>query len=450
MFNTWLTLRQAEEALTTGRLEEALRLVESPPLAGHKRQAELRQRICEGLLRQAELHERHGDLAASWKALEAAEALGIQAAELPAFRRRMIERQLAEANAILDRGDPDAAMAIVDGLAARAPGSVEVGRLLEAARNWALARELGSRGEWSAAAAAALKAAQAAQREWLPLAEFRRDIERLRREFERLGGELHEALEQKRHRQVIALADQMLALSPGYTVARKARERAWHAVQPPTITVARDPAPPSPSPNEELPRRLLLWIDGVGGYLICFSSRVSIGQATPDAVVDVPIMADISRLHGYLTRDAEGYLLEAARPITVNQKPAERRLLKDGDRLGLGGGCELIFRQPVPLSATARLQTTARHRLPLALDGVLLMAENCLLAQAGEAHIVIPELRRNVVLHRQGNGITLHAAGSFTVDGQPARHRAALTASSTAAAEDFRLTLEPVGPRFGK
>ena len=61
-----------------------------------------------------------------------------------------------------------------------------------------------------------------------------------------------------------------------------------------------------------------LWIDGVGGYLVCLNNRITLGQATPDAAVDVPLLADVSRLHATLTRDPEGYLLHALRPARVN------------------------------------------------------------------------------------------------------------------------------------
>src|ERR1700730_3640884 len=51
----------------------------------------------------------------------------------------------------------------------------------------------------------------------------------------------------------------------------------------------------------EIPRSLepasqyLLWIDGVGGFLVCLSHRVTLGQANPESIVDIPLLADISR-----------------------------------------------------------------------------------------------------------------------------------------------------------
>src|SRR5262249_58334744 len=54
--------------------------------------------------------------------------------------------------------------------------------------------------------------------------------------------------------------------------------------------------PSSPLASAALPKRFLLWVDGVGGYLVCLSNRVTFGQATGDAPVDVPLFADVSRL----------------------------------------------------------------------------------------------------------------------------------------------------------
>src|SRR5262249_13597601 len=151
--------------------------------------------------------------------------------------------------------------------------------------------------------------------------------------------------------------------------------RAWKAIEPVTESHAASavevPVPPVPQPQP----RFLLWIDGVGGFLVCLGTRVTIGQATPDAFVDIPLFADVSRHHATLTRESEGYVIEAVRPMFVNSRALEKTLLRSGDRVTLGGSCQLQFRQPVPVSASARIDIASGHRLPLAVEGVLLMAD---------------------------------------------------------------------------
>lgn len=57
MLNTWLTLRQIEEALQHDRLDEAARLVRQPEVAGHRKAGELRLRIGQALLARARMRQ---------------------------------------------------------------------------------------------------------------------------------------------------------------------------------------------------------------------------------------------------------------------------------------------------------------------------------------------------------------------------------------------------------
>ena len=117
--------------------------------------------------------------------------------------------------------------------------------------------------------------------------------------------------------------------------------------------------------------RFLLWVDAVGGYLVCLDHRIVLGRAGPDSHADIPLMGDLSRTHATLSRNGEGYLLEAHHPSFINGKSVTgQALLHDGDVIRLGSTVELEFRQPSPVSATARLSVVSRHRLPLAVDGV--------------------------------------------------------------------------------
>jgi hypothetical protein len=193
--------------------------------------------------------------------------------------------------------------------------------------------------------------------------------------------------------------------------------------------------------------RFLLWIDGVGGYLVCLDNRVSLGQATPEATVDIALFADVSRLHASLTRDSEGYLLEATRALAVNGEPTAKALLQSGDRVTLGNSCQLQFRQPVPVSATARLDLASGHRLVQAVEAVILMADTLVLGAGSQAHIQIADLRQPVVLFRQKGGLGIRHAGPFTVDGQRCQERGQLGPSSKVVGDEFTFAVEPTGTR---
>jgi hypothetical protein len=193
-----------------------------------------------------------------------------------------------------------------------------------------------------------------------------------------------------------------------------------------------------------------LWIDGVGGYLVCLANRITLGQAIPDATVDVPIFADVSRLHATLTRDTEGYLLEAGRPVLVNSRCTEKALLHSGDRVTLGASCQFQFQQPVPISTSARLDLVSGHRLRLAVDGVLLMADTLVLGPGAQVHVPIPDLQQPVILFRTREGLGVRYPGKLAVDGQSCNQRGTLGPTSSVTGEDFSLAIEPVGLRMGR
>jgi tetratricopeptide (TPR) repeat protein len=326
--------------------------------------------------------------------------------------------------------------------------SPELQVLEEAVKGWGLARTLAARGEFSPAVEAAERARRLLGANRL-LELFHSELLRRRESFAELLGKLHEAANEERWREVLELAEQVLAVAPEHGEARALRSRAWQAVGPATVVttaapgVGRDPA------GEILAPRFLLWIDGVGGYLVCLGARLTFGQAALDAHVDVPLVADVSRLHATLTRDSEGYLLEAVRPIQVNGQSATRALLQAGDRVTLGTSCQFLFRLPVPGSTTARLDLVSGHRLPLAVDGVLLLAETLVLGGEAPSHVTVPELKEPVVLFRNKDGLGVRHKGKLWVDGQESGGRSLLGPQATVTGDDFAFAIEPAGARLG-
>jgi hypothetical protein len=193
-----------------------------------------------------------------------------------------------------------------------------------------------------------------------------------------------------------------------------------------------------------------LWIDGVGGYLVCLGSRVTFGQALHDGHVDVPLVADVSRLHASLTRDAEGYVLEAVRPIQVNAREVTRALLQPGDRITLGSSCQLQFQQPVPVSTSARLDLVSGHRLPLSVDAILLMADTLVLGEGPQVHVVVPDLKQPLVIFRQKDTLGLRHAGKLYINGRTSGERLLLSdLHATVNGENISFALEPVTVRIG-
>ena len=116
----------------------------------------------------------------------------------------------------------------------------------------------------------------------------------------------------------------------------------------------------------------------------------------------------------------------------------------------LGASLVLEFRQPSPVSATARLNVVSRHRLPLPVDGVILMGDTCIIGPSPHAHVRAPGLPGPVVLYRQGDDLWCRAPGAFEVDGRPCQARAPLAPRSSVQGEAFSFSLEPLATEPGR
>jgi hypothetical protein len=447
----WLVTRQAHEALKTGRLEEAQRLLAQPGAQGHKRSGELLQQLNRAFVARAERHLRHDDPTAAWGDLLRAEQLGLSDEAAVRLRQTLTRIGLGEVRSLLETGEPVRAVEAVAQLRDRAVRQPELDPLDEAAKEWVQARDLADRGDFARAFSALDRVGRLLPPAPSSLGRFRQGLVERSADFTRLLGELHEAARQERWPEVLQLSEQVLAVAPQHVEARKVRSRAWKAIEPVTLLTSPAARPPQAAPaGHEMGKLFLLWIDGVGGYLVCLGNRVTIGQATPDACVDIPLFADVSRLHAALTRDTEGYLLEGLRPVQVNGRPAERTLLHSGDRVTVGNSCQVQFRQPVPVSASARLDLVSGHRLRLAVDAILLMADTLVLGPTTQAHVTVPDLKEPVILYRHKDGLGVRHGGPFTINGQACKERGILEPGATVTGEDFNLALESVGVRMGR
>jgi hypothetical protein len=198
---------------------------------------------------------------------------------------------------------------------------------------------------------------------------------------------------------------------------------------------------PNPGPGETA-TQYLLWVDGVGGYLICLSHRVTLGQTNPSAPVDVALLADVSRHHATIQRDPEGYSLEAVRRLQLNGKPTERALLRSGDRITLGNSCQLQFWQPVPASTSARLDLVSGHRFVQPVQAAILMADTLVLGPGSQGHIPVPELTQPLIVYRNRGGLAVRAPGTLSVGSQTFRERAPLEPGTTVCTEHVALALD--------
>ncbi len=191
--------------------------------------------------------------------------------------------------------------------------------------------------------------------------------------------------------------------------------------------------------------RFMLWVDAVGGFLVCLSDEVTIGQPVSNGSVDVPLLADLSSGHARIRRDSEGYLLEAVRAARVDGQPVNNvAALTDHSRIRLGDTVRMMFRRPNALSATARLEFASPHRTQPTADAVVLMADNCILGPESSSHIVCRNWRHRVILFRHDQKLFCRSDAVFYVDGVQHRGRAEIHLNCRIEGEDFSLSLEPL------
>jgi tetratricopeptide (TPR) repeat protein len=448
----WLAIRQAREALKHGRLDEAQRLLTQPGTQGHRGVPDLLVQLARGFVERGERHLQFDDAEGAWRDLLQAEQLQTAEKSCDRLRQALIRLGVAEVRALLQAGEARRADEAIAHLRERRVRSPELQVLDEVTRDWLKAQELAGRGEFAQALDHVERIRRLMPGPNRVLDEFTAELEDHRRSFSTLLVRLHEVADAGKWREVVEAAEQVVAVAPQHPEARRLRAQAWKAVEP--VTVAMRPAHVETNGDstlpEGLPTRFLLWIDGVGGYLVCLGSRLTFGQATPEAHADVPLVADVSRLHASLTRDAEGYVLEAVRPIQVNGKAVTRTLLQMGDRVTLGTSCQFQFHLPVPVSTSARLDLVSGHRLPLSVDAILLMADTLILGADTQVHIRVPDLKQPLVLFRQKDNLGIRYSGKLSINGQMSGERLLLAGGHAVVnGENIAFAIEPVGARIG-
>jgi hypothetical protein len=208
--------------------------------------------------------------------------------------------------------------------------------------------------------------------------------------------------------------------------------------------VSNEPTAPTIANLHDQLAAFALWIDGVGGYLVCLSHRVTLGQSQVDTPVDIALIADVSRHHATIQRDPEGYFLEAARKVQINGQTIEKTLLRSGDRITLGNSCQVQFWQPVPVSTSARLDMVSGHRFAEPVQAVILMADTLVIGPATQSHVMVPDMTQPLILFRTKSGLAARWAGNLTINGQTFQERGPLEPGATLVTEQISLALERI------
>jgi hypothetical protein len=481
MFPTWrLRLREARVAVTNGRYDDAGTMLLAASLRDFLPAKQLAQQVAAKMVERSDECFRRGDSAAGWRDLAKADRLGGQDAAITRLRNQYAERAIAEAYQFLVAGQTALALARLSKVERHALLDPASRRCQQIARLMWHADQTAQRGHFAEAAGAVDQAQELARQDatGMNTMELSRRLddqrERLRNlndECQRLSAEMHAALEHENWGAVLSAAEALLSIAPQHLAAGQARRRAWKAVGMDVTRPYRGPRPGRPLSlqlkrcagrsgrrstyasvrssevdtvtGNERPRRALLWIDAVGGFLVCLDDCVVLGQPSPGDTIAVPILADLSRRHAAIRRDGGAYVLEPIHAVSVDGRPVSTPVvLADNQLIQLGDSVKLRFTRPHALSSTARLVLESHHKTTPSVDAMLMMADSCVLGPNRHCHVRCPDWRQDVVVYRQNDRILCRTEGQLVVDGVAANGASEIVSGQRVEGEEFSFTWE--------
>jgi len=201
-----------------------------------------------------------------------------------------------------------------------------------------------------------------------------------------------------------------------------------------SVDAAATLAPPPHQQPRDLPgKSFCIHVDGIGSYQVFLSSSVSFGPAGSSRSVDVPLMLDINVPTVTLSRSDDDYFLRATQPVLVNQTQTVNKLLADGDRIGLGNRCRIIFRRPSAASASAVLDLSGARLPGTPVRQVILLDREIIIGPGASSHIRADDLATPVVLQRRGDSLFCRSSGAISINDQPAGNAAEVAAEARVA-----------------
>jgi len=471
MYQSWrYKVHEAEEAYKQGRLEQACQLLQRGNLQQYLPGQRLAEQVVCSLADRTRHHVSNGEFQAAWRDFETLASLGNDSEEMNVARDELVNFTLNEIERHILNEELQTGLAKSEKLQQQQVSDDRLTKLQSVARHLQQASTFSLQGEF-ARADDQLATAEQLLPEIPKIRDRRHNCRDNLIRSRKLTDQLQRALMGEDWDKTLDISDQLLEMSPESQLALDARRRAWQKVgkqqvksgvaelgettywnpqslrTPPVSSTATSYKSKSETVvMKESQPRFLLWVDAVGGFLTCLGQEVTIGQALPDNDVDIPILGDLPSQHAKIRREGEDYLIEPVdAEIAINGKLVkDKSLLSSGDEFSLGQKITLRFRKPHALSASARLEFTSRHRTQPWADGVILMAESCVLGPNWNNHVVCRNWRDDAVIYRQGDSLACRAMERLEIDGQSCDGSGPISYNSRIVGDDFSMSLEEI------
>ena len=455
-------LRKAKQLVADGNLEHAALFCNEHKLAENHFGRSVIGKLVRQLIDLASQRQSRGDMQSAWRALACADIVCLENDRdmLSREMNRFVELTIEHADHMLVTGKPTHATSTVNLLSERRILDRRADQIKRVAKVLNNADQLAAQGR--------LKEA----RQELQIAAAQRpDLEYIKRRLESydqqkshledLQTELRRAITRSAWSDARNVSSEMLEIAPNCQLAMDARKRCdqrlpgGHSITTIFRKKAGEDGQTEPARNpmndehdsiiHQKCESFLLWIDGVGGYLVCSGDAVMIGQAVPESGVDIPMLGDVRRRHAIIRRFGECDMIESLGDVVLeNQQVSEPQMLKNNQLIDLGHGVQLTYRRPHSLSSTARLEFTSRHRTQPWSDAVLLATDTIVLGRGSQSHVQCPHFQRDIVLFKEKGQWHCRIEGDFVVDGQPASKRSPISTNSRIHSDDFSICLETI------
>ena len=189
--------------------------------------------------------------------------------------------------------------------------------------------------------------------------------------------------------------------------------------------------------------RFLVWIDGVGGYLVCGEAEHQLGQAIADTDVAIPLRADIDRQHAIIKSVDGNHVLKPLGTVHIDERRIDQPVvLNSGQVFRMGQLVAIKYRKPHPFSATAVLEFESRHRTFPWSDAVLLAGDTIVMGPQQRNHIVCPKWSEDVVLFRRLGKWYCKSKTKIQIDGVASTPDRALLGNSHIESQEFSFSIE--------
>lgn len=190
--------------------------------------------------------------------------------------------------------------------------------------------------------------------------------------------------------------------------------------------------------------KYMLWIDGVGAWQLCAGQSFIVGAPSFEKQsADIALLANVSRHHATLRHAGEDWKLEAHQPTSVSGRTvSDSTNLRSGDQICLAERVRLGFRIPSVLSSSAVIDFESDHRPSHSVDGIILLADHCLLGPRRDHHVYCSQWPDMVVLFFQNGELRCRSKAMLAVDGTTVSDSAALKHGSVVTGEELRFRVE--------